>query len=386
MLPALFSTHHCSRFEHVALDDRSLGQNIAAARERLGITQAQLALDSGIRRPTLSKLETGQQRISATNLITLANALGMRVEWLMTPPPQSIVSHRRHSRGAAHRIDREIEVVAREVEFLAEEDEDLAKTLALLPQRPFPQDDTQVEALAADARKLLGVEEEGPLWDIGQAMAATGVMVFSIDLGEDEADAATVLLEAGAVCVINAHMRTGRRRLSAAHELGHALLADEYTVDFHLGSSTNGTDYQEKTIDQFARALLLPQGSVADRWKELSRHPLHEAAVRMTSEFRVDMSTLARRLTDLGMIDPGQAQEVRETRTSRSDIVNFGLVVAEELKVGFFPDRYREAVERLYITEQLSTERALELLRQTCTAGDLPERPLRPEHDIWQFI
>ncbi|WP_196717364.1 hypothetical protein [Actinomyces trachealis] len=84
------------------------------------------------------------------------------------------------------RIDREIEAVAREVEFLAEEDEEFAKTLALLPQQPFPQDDIQVEALAVEARRLLGVEEHGPLLEIGQAMAATGVVVFSIDLDEDQ--------------------------------------------------------------------------------------------------------------------------------------------------------------------------------------------------------
>lgn len=273
--------------------------------------------------------------------------------------------------------------MAREVEFLGEEDGTFAEILRRLPQVDRPARAAEVESLATEVRRLLGVPAQGPLHDIGKAMARVGVMVFSVNLGADEADAATVLLRQGAVSIVNAGQRTGRRRLSAAHELGHALVADDYTVDHRLG---HDADRNESLFDQFARVLLLPDSGVAERWRTLGSSSLHEAAVRMASEHRVDMATLARRLTELDMVDAGQASEIRATRTSREDIVEYGLVVADELMVGFIPDEYRDAVERLYLDELLSADRALDLLRDTRTKGDLPELPLRRENEIWEFV
>ena len=46
---------------------------------------------------------------------------------------------------------------------------------------------------------------------------------------------------------------------------------------------------------------------------------------------RVDMSTLARRLDELDIASPQKLALVRATRTRRSDIVEIGLLVADEL-------------------------------------------------------
>ena len=59
----------------------------------------------------------------------------------------------------------------------------------------------------------------------------------------------------GGVCLVNSHNKVGRRRLALAHELGHYLLQDEYTVDWRV---TDGGVGLESRLDRFARALLLP--------------------------------------------------------------------------------------------------------------------------------
>ena len=100
----------------------------------------------------------------------------------------------------------------------------------------------------------------------------------------------------------------------------------------------------------------------------------------------VDMSTLARRLLDIDLIDGGKAAFIRTIRTSRADIVEHDLVVAGELQGGELPREYEAAVLRLFTSETVSDIRALDLLLDTWEADDLPPLASRGESEIWQFV
>lgn len=54
----------------------ALGEALAAARQRAGLTQGELAEISGVSRPTLSRLERGTSSISSDRLWELALACG----------------------------------------------------------------------------------------------------------------------------------------------------------------------------------------------------------------------------------------------------------------------------------------------------------------------
>nr|WP_073186911.1 hypothetical protein [Tessaracoccus bendigoensis] len=60
--------------------------------------------------------------------------------------------------------------------------------------------------------------------------------------------------------------------------------------------------------------------------------------------------------------------------------------MADELAVGETPRQYQAAVLRLYRSETISEERALDLLMDTWSASDFPELPSPDESEIWQFI
>lgn len=98
------------------------------------------------------------------------------------------------------------------------------------------------------------------------------------------------------------------------------------------------------------------------------------------------MATLARRLRDLGLVEPAKENEIRQARTNREDFERFGLVNSDELKSGRIPQSYREAVESLYLEEEISEDRALELLRGSATFWDLPELPELMEQDLWSLV
>lgn len=370
----------------MTVDAETMGQRVAEARSRAGLTQAELAAMIPLDRSSLAKIERGSRRISAMELARVADALDTRIEWFIEDAPAAIVSRRNvQDPGASSpRIDLMVERVAREVEFVGQHLGRLV--LPTTPEKPPPTTRDQAEALASNTRTLLGDDPQGPLVAMVEKVSTLGLLVFSWDLGADSADAATILLQSGGVAIINGERKVGRRRLALAHELGHYLVADEYTVDWRIAEQDVGQ--RESLLDQFARALLLPAAGVGRDWRSRlsDGDDLRTAAVRLASSYRVDMATLARRLRELDIIGPADAGEIRMVRTTRADIVDLDLVVEkDELAPPGLPRAYERAVLDLYRSETVSAARALDLLLGTWDEGALPVLPKRAESEIWQY-
>lgn len=111
--------------------------------------------------------------------------------------------------------------------------------------------------------------------------------------------------------LVNSSNKVGRRRLALAHELGHYLAADQYTVDWRVADQHGGDI--ESRLDGFARSLLLPEPGVIRAWGQHEERDLQETAVLIASDFRVDMATLARRLEELNLVDQDGAFQIRGT-------------------------------------------------------------------------
>src|SRR5215475_5742989 len=104
-----------------------MGERVAQARGRAGLTQADLASAISLDRSAVTKIENGTRGVSALELSRIADALGERIEWFVTAAPESIVSHRNLAEpgAASPDIDRATERIARNVEFLVEHDRPL---------------------------------------------------------------------------------------------------------------------------------------------------------------------------------------------------------------------------------------------------------------------
>ncbi|NKZ07011.1 helix-turn-helix domain-containing protein [Actinomadura latina] len=373
----------------MAVDAEVIGRRLAEARDRAGLTQAELADRIALARSSLAKIEGGSRRVTAIELARLAEELGTRIEWFLEDAPKAIVSRRNAQDPGAPspEIDLMIERVARAVEFVSEHSKSLQ--LSDSPERAMPRDRHEAEELAESARAMLGVHQEGVLTNLVEGFADLGLLSFSFDLGRESADAAMILLRSGGVAIINGDRRVGRRRLALAHELGHFLVADEYYVDWRV-AETPDTERREGLLDHFARALLLPRGSMEKDWRRFNSGPeggLRAAAVRMASIYRVDMATLARRLRELEIVGSTDARKIREVRTTRVDIVDFGLVVArDELASPVLPLAFERAVLGLYRDEIISSARAMDLFFGTWEEGALPPLDPRAEGEIWQFV
>jgi len=370
-----------------SIDAATIGRRIAEARGRSGLTQAELAASVPIDRSGLAKIEAGTRRVSALELARIAEALGERIEWFVDDAPPAIVSRRNVQEPGAPSpmIDSLVERVVRNVEFAAAQDQNLLKATPRMLERP--QSVRDADKAAKSARSLLGLDASEPALELSRRAAGAGLLLFSVDLGQEAADAASVLLPVGGVAVVNGYLRVGRRRLAAAHELGHHLFADEYTVDWRIAEQGD-SDKWESLIDRFARAVLLPGAGLADRWQGLRAggDDLRTSAVRLASAFRVDMSTLARRLLELDLVSRAEADHIRLVRTTKADIVEFGLVIQDELAPSELSRPYVEAVLRLYRNGTVSAARATDMLLDTWDEADLPQVPLIPENSIWKFV
>jgi len=243
---------------------------------------------------------------------------------------------------------------------------------------------SDADNLAVRARRLLGLNEHEPARDLLGLVSKIGLLAFSTDLGVDAADAATILLRTGGVSLINSHNKVGRRRLALAHELGHYLAQDQYTVDWRVADHAN--EDIEARLDRFARTFLLPEGGLRAAWRSNEQRELREIAVILGSQYRVDMSTLARRARELDLVNADQAILIRAVSTTKADFIDFGLYMQPEMDDVTLPLPYQRAVLRLVRDERISRERALELLHGTFTEADLPPMRIRREDELWKFV
>ncbi|MFK4149071.1 helix-turn-helix domain-containing protein [Streptomyces sp. NPDC004065] len=359
-----------------------IGARVAEARQERGVTQAQLAATIGLDRTALAKIESGSRRVAAVELVAIARELGRRVEWFVTETPPALASYRRAQPGAAVQvIDTELDALVRDAEFVASHCPEL---VAGQPSTlPHPTTAEGAEELAVTARGLLGLSPDQPAHELSRLVAGVGLLVFSEDLGEG-ADAGTVLLRQGGVALINGHWRVGRRRLATAHELGHYLVADEFSLDWRVAATE--ASGMEARMDRFARAVLLPREDLRTRWQEWLAIPdenWRDAAVRAASHYETDMATLARRLVEIDLVDKSRADDIRRVQTKQADIVEKNLVVRDELAPVALPRTFEQAVLKLFRREVITAGRALGLLRGTFTESSLPTLPPAPEAEIW---
>jgi Zn-dependent peptidase ImmA (M78 family)/DNA-binding XRE family transcriptional regulator len=376
------------------IDARTLGERIRDARKRAGLSQEDLGRAAGLERTVVNKIEGGVRKVTALELSDIAAEVGVSMSTFLEEPVPALVAHR-SSQGldtADSQIDALLAKFAYEVEFVAslgvnELGLEAADVVAHA-DITRPSTNAEAEALAVKARDLMALSAEEPIRQLSDCVASVGLLAFSRDVGKDTADAGTISLSRGGVSFVNSHMKVGRRRLALAHELGHYLIADAYTVDWRVADHSDDVVPMESRLDRFARALLLPKAAVTRHWHEKAgRYGERSAAVLLAGEFRVDMATLATRLKELGLADSETVALVRKYRTTQADIIEMNLYVPlEELEGTTVPRPFARAVLRLVRDERISRERALDLLQGTFDEVDLPQIRERRTDEIWNFV
>lgn len=360
----MWDNHTMSREAIVTQAD--LGRRIADARAEAGMTQADLAARIGMERTALVRVESGERKVSATELVAISSVLDRPVDWFFAEPPAAVVSRRRDPAvgGFSRALDRALENAARDVAFL--EGRHLLSPTER-PVRSAPVSFEDAENLARSVRAEAG-QPDGPLLDLQAVAESLGLLGFSLALGLDAGDAAYVEVGNFGVAVVNGTTDPGRRRFSLAHELGHHLTGDAYEPSPRLGASDT-----ERMFNAFAAHLLMPRSSVLGIWDEFSAQSPRLAAIAVAVRFSVSWTAACNQLKNLGLIDARERERLLGDDLRRGELFEFGERFAVELDPPSVPPAYARAVVSAYRKGQLTSARTVELLHRSVSEADLPE-------------
>lgn len=268
-------------------------------RRMLGLSQAELAAQSRISQPALSKIEDGLKEPSEYQIEQLAEALRCPVAFFYQ-------SEREYGAPlSTHPMFRKKSAVGVKVlnKFIAEINVRLAHLRALLkpieldPELPLPQYDADdfeggAEEVAEMVRRAWYVPN-GPIKSLMDYVERAGCVVVSIDIGETQIDGVSYRIPGlPPVIFINSAAPADRQRYSLAHELGHIVM---HQIP-HPG--------MEDEANQFAAALLMPK---ADIFKHLLDATLERIAP-LKRVWRVSMAALLVRAKNIGAIDAHKSE------------------------------------------------------------------------------
>jgi transcriptional regulator with XRE-family HTH domain/Zn-dependent peptidase ImmA (M78 family) len=366
-----------------------IGERVRAAREASGRTQGDLARSLDIDRTALVRIEAGQRNVSAVELFKLADELDVPVAYFLSPPGRVVVSRRAGAvvddvpAAAASQPGRDVagRAIWRAEVLLDSQlrDVDQLRGAGVLPEasvwlRPRPAGTPEEAAeRAREARRLMGLPT-GPLGPLADVAERFGLFLVVVDV---DIDGASALIEpglppVGAAIVGNAGS-PGRRRWTAAHELGHHLLADEYHADVGVAAAR---DDREAVVDSFAGEFLLPLADVERETRSLRGRPPGEvrvALVALSASYRISWSALLARVRVAGSLPVDQLRQLRADVPLRGDFLRAqGFEPPEDLTPGTTGPRWRQAVLELYDRRRITPDRAVELLHGAVRADELP--------------
>ena len=248
------------------------------------------------------KIESGSRRIDAMELIRLSSALQVPVDFLLRSTP--LVLSRRAGVVAEHadtevaresgRLDLALVAWLHDVQQIIE--------LGLLQPAPFLRAKTAVDSelaardLALWVREQLGLGSEA-IDSLLELCERAGQYVLVTDV---PGEGASVIDGEVAVAVASLQGEPGRRRATAAHELGHLVIGDEYSSD--LGVHASRAD-REALLDAFAAELLLPS-RVLTTERGASETMSRDQLIGLAARYRTSWSLAVRQATHAGVLNP----------------------------------------------------------------------------------
>lgn len=199
-----------------------------------------------------------------------------------------------------------------------------------------------------------------------------GLYLTAVD---EDAEGASLLLQDCGVAVIGGRAQPGRRRWTAAHELGHHLMQDEYHSDAGVAA---GRDERERLIDQFVEEFLLPASDMREFWASSERVSAPRAImVDLSASYRISWSAVVNRARRLDLIDPDEARRYKADAPVRGDfLAAHGSQPVPDLEVGATGTQWRQATLSAWSQGAITAPRAVELLYGAVTENELPSRNL----------
>lgn len=341
----------------------SVAERLRTLREMHGWTQQDLAAATGLSQPLLSSIEKLRRDATPDSLRAIAKATDTPLSFFEVEPSSVPADslHFRKNKTAPVKLTTQVKAYFREAHRV---------TTTLLdrvsyPVGQFPSADArtatlgsdQIEQMALEARRALGIEPDAPIPNLTRALERAGAVVFRMALPGVEENRVigkghfgiSYWGGPGERPVIGYFSGSGDRdRFTIAHELGHVVLHSYRTPG----------DEAEHEAHRFAGALLLPRARAAELITPTTS--VTEIA-RIKAAFGVSIQAIVMRAANLHLID-----ETRKTsllvqisqkgwrRTEPVEVVHEEPQLVTKALFAAWPDApYRAAAEPLAVQPQV---------------------------------
>lgn len=287
------------------LDWSDIGARLRQSRIAAGLSQEQLAQAVGLERTMVAKAEGGTRRLDALELSKVATVLGLPMAHFLTKPPAVLSRRTELAEDTDADAARSSYLLEAELASWLRDTRQLIDLGTLSHAAPIRYPGAVADALGARAAATwlrgelgAGLEPLGPLLRVSES---AGQLLLVADV---PGEGASVFDGDLAVCVVSGRSEPGRRRSTAAHELGHLVIGDEYSTD--LGAHASRAD-RERAVDAFAAELLLPLDALRRAGPFPSTESIRTALVRLAAIYRASWSLVLRQAELAKIIDRRQA-------------------------------------------------------------------------------
>ena len=231
------------------------------ARESRGLSQTELAVQSGVSQATLSKYEKGRAHISETQLASIAKILNYPTSLFsmeIQPLRNDTLCYRKRKTMSV----RDVNMIESKIAILNNSIDELLQSIEL-PELSFQHIEVtskmRPEEIAFKIREWLKLPP-GPIDNFINVLERNGVLVANLRMeGAEKFDGLSMLTSTNSPIIwLNSEMPNDRKRFTLAHELGHIIM--------HLRSEDMTKSDEEKDVEAnaFAEEFLLPRNQCYD--------------------------------------------------------------------------------------------------------------------------
>jgi transcriptional regulator with XRE-family HTH domain len=355
----------------------AVGERIRRARVAEGLSQGKLAEKIGLDdRSVISKIERGERRVDGMELARLSSILRVPMRQFLEDPPE-VVSRRTglvaeettDVEKADFRVQTALVSWAHDIQQLSDLGVFEPPKLLVYNGPQAHQENTREAARWLRRRLDLGNE---PIESLMRQAERAGVLLAIIRL---EGDGASMPSGDHAVSVVDRGLDFGRRRSTAAHELGHMVLGDEYTSEIGVPASQSE---REALIDAFASEFLLPTGVFGSKSRPLRRTDLVEIAAK----YRVSWTLAIRQAQLAEALAESDAKDWAAAVPTHAEFMDaLGWVPQPDLEKMAVTPMVAHAVMQAYTRGLVTAVRAIEIMRGHIKLADLPE--IGEAHGSW---
>lgn len=342
-----------------------IGERIRLSRLSVGLSQGALAERVQLERSMVSKLESGARHVDAVELARIAAELDYPLSHFLSAPP-AVVSRRTAEASEIGRTE-ESRRDYRAKAILSEWLRDVRQlmddgVLDAPPLLRFPGEVSDSARAREAARWLREKLNRGtrPLESMAEECERAGQYVAVVRLPEGS-DGTSLVDGDVAVAVVNEGMEPGRRRSTAAHELGHLVLGDEYSSD--MGVSASRRD-REQMVDAFAAEFLLPREAAREAVARKTPEEVRSNLVGLSATYRVSWSLAVHQAMPEGGRSSEFWQQMKERRPTAAEFKDsLGWKPQPDLSKIRVSPGYASAVMRALDQKLITVTRAVEMMR-----------------------